>query len=226
MRELTVVVVDDHPMLRSGVSETLNAEEGVEVVGEAGSANEAVALVTAVRPDVLVLDLGIPGGGLNAARRIVESGCDTRIAVLTASEDEQQLDDALKLGVSAYMLKGISGPELVDVVRRVARGEVYVTPALAARMLIGRTSERGAHLPADAVESLTDRELEVLDLVAEAYSNKEIASRLEISEKTVKHHMTNIMGKLDARNRVEAALMVRRHRSRGQRSTSRRWPEE
>jgi DNA-binding NarL/FixJ family response regulator len=207
-------------MLRSGVSETLNAEEGIEVVGEAGSANEAVALVTGANPDVLVLDVGIPGGGLNAARQILASGCDTRIAVLTASEDEQQLDDALKLGVSAYMLKGISGPALVDVVRRVARGEVYVPPALAARILIGRTSSRDARSPADAVESLTGRELEVLELVADAYSNKEIASRLEISEKTVKHHMTNIMGKLDARNRVEAALMVRRHQSGGQRSTS------
>jgi len=223
MREVTVVVVDDHPLLRSGVSETLSAEEGVEVVGEAGSADDAVTVVTAAKPDVLVLDLGIPGGGLDAARRIVEAGCNTRIAVLTASEDEQQLDDALKLGVRAYMLKGISGPELVDVVRRVARGEVFVMPALAARVLIDKSSERA---PTEEVDSLTDRELEVLDLVAEAYSNKEIALRLEISVKTVKHHMTNIMGKLNARNRVEAALMVRRHRSGTPRSTSRQWPDK
>jgi two-component system nitrate/nitrite response regulator NarL len=212
-RDLTVVVVDDHPMLRSGVVETLSAADGIDVVGEGGSADDAVATVRATRPDVLVLDLGIPGGGLDAARRIVEAGLDTRIAVLTASEDEQQLEDALKLGVRAYMLKGVTGPELVDVVRRVAHGEVYVTPALAARMLIDRSVERDAMSPADAVALLTDRELEVLDLVAEAYSNKEIAARLEISEKTVKHHMTNIMGKLNARNRVEAAMMVRRHLS-------------
>lgn len=212
--DLTVVVVDDHPMLRAGVVETLGAADGIEVVGEGGSADDAVTTVRATRPDVLVLDLGIPGGGLDAARRIVEAGLDTRIAVLTASEDEQHLEDALKLGVRAYMLKGVSASELVDVVRRVARDEAYVTPALAARMLIDKSVERGGMSPADVVDLLTERELEVLDLVAEAYSNKEIAARLEISEKTVKHHMTNIMGKLNARNRVEAALMVRRHSSR------------
>ena len=212
--DLTVVVVDDHPMLRAGVVETLGAADGIEVVGEGGSADDAVTTVRATRPDVLVLDLGIPGGGLDAARRIVEAGLDTRIAVLTASEDEQHLEDALKLGVRAYMLKGVSASELVDVVRRVARDEAYVTPALAARMLIDKSVERGGMSPADVVDLLTERELEVLDLVAEAYSNKEIAGRLEISEKTVKHHMTNIMGKLNARNRVEAALMVRRHSSR------------
>ncbi len=210
---VTVVVVDDHPMLRSGVVETLNAEEDVAVVGEAGSASEAIAVVTKARPDVVVLDLGIPGGGLTAAREIADSGVPTRIAVLTASEDESNLETALELGVRAYTLKGISGPELVDVVRRVARGELYVSPALAARMLIDKRVEQRGTSAALGVSALTERELEVLDLVAEAYSNKEIAARLEISEKTVKHHMTNIMGKLNARNRVEAALMVRRYRS-------------
>jgi DNA-binding NarL/FixJ family response regulator len=211
--EVTVVVVDDHPMLRSGVIETLNAEEDIAVVGEAGTASEAVDVVTATRADVVVLDLGIPGGGLTAARGIADSGVPTRVAVLTASEEESNLEDALKLGVRAYMLKGVSGSELVDVVRRVARGEVYVTPMLAARMLIDKGVGRGGDSTAVGVSALTERELEVLDLVAEAYSNKEIAARLEISEKTVKHHMTNIMGKLNARNRVEAALMVRRHLS-------------
>jgi len=211
--EVTVVVVDDHPMLRSGVIETLNAEDDVAVVGEAGSASEAVSVVKAARPDVVVLDLGIPGGGLTAAREIANSGVPTRIAVLTASEEESNLETALELGVRAYMLKGIGGPELVDVVRRVSRGEVYVTPTLAARMLIDKGVERRGTSPTVGEAALTERELEVLDLVAEAYSNKEIAARLEISEKTVKHHMTNIMGKLNARNRVEAALMVRRHRS-------------
>lgn len=211
--ELTVVVVDDHPLLRSGVADTLGAADGLKVVGQAGSADDAVAVVLATRPDVLVLDLGIPGGGLTAARRIIEARLDTRIAVLTASEDEQQLEDALKLGVRAYVLKGVSGSELVDVVRRVARGEVYVTPTFAARMLIDKGVERGGAPTAVGVSALTERELEVLDLVAEAYSNKEIAARLEISEKTVKHHMTNIMSKLNARNRVEAALMVRRRLS-------------
>jgi len=211
--EVTVVVVDDHPMLRSGVVETLNAEEDLTVVGEAGTASEAVAVVTKARPDVVVLDLGIPGGGLTAAREIADSGVATRVAVLTASEEESNLEAAFELGVRAYMLKGIGGPELVDVVRRVAGGEVYVTPTLAARMLIDKGVERGGTSSASGVSSLTERELEVLDLVAEAYSNKEIAARLEISEKTVKHHMTNIMSKLNARNRVEAALMVRRHLS-------------
>lgn len=209
--EVTVVVVDDHPMLRSGVVETLNAEEDLAVVGEAGTASEAVAVVMKARPDVVVLDLGIPGGGLTAAREIADSGVPTRIAVLTASEEESNLEAALEIGVRAYMLKGIGGQELVDVVRRVAGGEVYVTPTLAARMLIDKGVERGGASPGFGVSSLTERELEVLDLVAEAYSNKEIAARLEISEKTVKHHMTNIMSKLNARNRVEAALMVRRH---------------
>ncbi|HSN56365.1 MAG TPA: response regulator transcription factor [Candidatus Sulfomarinibacteraceae bacterium] len=211
--ETSVIVVDDHPLFRSGVVETLNDADDLTVIDEASSATEAVEKVASKRPDVLLLDLGLPGGGLEVLRQLATRRVATRTVVLTASENQTDLRESLNLGARGYVLKGVSGPQLVDIVRRVRRGEAYVTPNLATEALFldhGSSSDRHEE---ESLAELTERELEVLELVAEAYGNKEIAARLEISEKTVKHHMTNIMGKLNARNRVEAALMVRRSRS-------------
>lgn len=211
--ETTIIVVDDHPLFRSGVVETLNDADDLTVICEASSADEAIEMVASKRPDVMLLDLGLPGGGLEVLRELVARTIITRTVVLTASENEKDLKESLHLGARGYVLKGVSGPQLVDIVRRVRRGEAYVTPTLAAQALILQHSASSDRSKDDSISELTERELEVLDLLGKACSNKEIASRLGISVKTVKHHVTNILGKLNARNRVEAALMVRRHLS-------------
>lgn len=212
MPKITVAVVDDHPLFRGGVQETLAAEPDIELVSEAATADDAVRIAKATSPDVLLLDLGIPGGGLAAADQISRLCPTTRIIILTASEHEDDVAEALRLGVSAFVVKGVSGQELVRIVRGVSQGEVYVSPHLAASMLMHAGGARRSGGPAAAVTDLTEREEQVLSLVADAYSNKEIASALSISEKTVKHHMTNVMEKLQARNRVEAAMLYRKRR--------------
>jgi DNA-binding NarL/FixJ family response regulator len=212
MSEITVALVDDHPLFRSGVHETLAAEADIEVVGEAASAVDAVRIAKSTSPDVVLLDLGIPGGGLSAAEQIARLCPTTRIIILTASEHEDDVAAALRLGVNAFVVKGVSGPELVRIVRGVSQGDVYVSPHLAASMLMHAGGSGRSGAPANSVDDLSKREEQVLALVADAYSNKEIASRLAISDKTVKHHMTNIMEKLQARNRVEAAMIYRKRR--------------
>jgi DNA-binding NarL/FixJ family response regulator len=185
-------------------------ESDIEVVGQGASIDDALRLDRELSPDVLLLDIGIPGGGVTAAQTIVASRPSTRIIMLTASDDEDDLVSALKAGAQAYVLKGVSARELVRIVRAVFAGERYITPELAVGLLTemaqGRQSAPSAVNPLD---ELTEREREVLEGVAEGLSNKEVGQRLHLSEKTVKHYMTNILQKLHARNRVEAALLIR-----------------
>jgi DNA-binding NarL/FixJ family response regulator len=213
--EISVVVIDDHPLFRRGVVETIAAEPDMRVVGEAATTDDAVATTQTTRPDVVLLDLGIPGDGLEAARLISDHLPSTRIVILTASEAQHHVDRALEIGAKAYVIKGVSADELVKVIRGVAGGEAYVTPSLAAAVLMERRVAPLGRSRSDPVGDLTPREHEVLELVAEALSNKEIGARLSITEKTVKHHVTNILDKLQARNRVEAALRAQSEITRG-----------
>jgi two-component system, NarL family, nitrate/nitrite response regulator NarL len=206
-----VVIVDDHPLFRQGVAQTLRGAPEIEIVGEGGSADEAVRLATELLPDILLLDIDIPGSGLAAAQAVALRSPVTKIVMLTVSENEENLLAALRAGVRAYVLKGVSGRELTNILRGVWAGEVYITPALAASLLLEMTgAARGVRAPANPLDELTDRERQILELVASGASNKEIALELHLSEKTVKHHMTNILQKLQVRNRVEAALMAQR----------------
>jgi DNA-binding NarL/FixJ family response regulator len=201
---IRVVVADDHRLFREGVVASLRAAQGVEVVGEAGTADEAARLVDQTAPDLALLDVSMPGGGLEAAGRIVVGWPATRVVMLTVSEDEDALVAAMKAGASGYVLKGVSAGELVGIVRDVAAGEVYVAPALA----FGLLRELSRPRRPDPIEGLTERERNVLELVAEGLSNDEAGRRLGLAEKTVKHHMTNILAKLHVRSRVEAALLA------------------
>jgi two-component system nitrate/nitrite response regulator NarL len=209
--KISVLVVDDHPLFREGVTQTLRGEPDIDVVGEAATADQAARLAAELLPDILLLDIDIPGGGLRAALTVAALSPVTKIVMLTVSEQEEHLVAALRAGARADILKGVAARELVRILRGVWAGEVYVTPSLAASLLLEMTNNGGDRRPSDdPLGKLTDREREILEQVAAGSSNKEIGLKLHLSEKTVKHHMTNILQKLQVRNRVEAALLAQK----------------
>jgi DNA-binding NarL/FixJ family response regulator len=201
---IRVIVADDHPLFREGVINSLQASGDIVVVGQAADAAGALRLAREHLPDVALLDVTMPGNGLQAARDIAIACPATRIVMLTVSEDEDDLMAALKAGASGYVLKGVSAQELLRVLREVGRGEVYVAPSLAGYLLREMSRPRSA----DPLAELTARERDVLELVAAGRSNQEIGIKLGLAEKTVKHYMTNILAKLQVRSRVEAALLA------------------
>jgi DNA-binding NarL/FixJ family response regulator len=204
---IRVVIADDHPLLREGVARTLEESGLFSVVGQCGSAEEATALAEALRPDVALLDISMPGSGLVAARSIGERAPEVRVVVLTVSEAGDDIMEALRAGARGYVLKGVGAAALVEILSSIARGESYVSPSLAARLLtemrIGRSNDK------DPLADLTRREEQILRLVADGLSNKEVGLKLDLQEKTVKHHMTRILNKLHVRNRTEAAVLLR-----------------
>jgi two-component system nitrate/nitrite response regulator NarL len=206
---LQIAIIDDHPLFREGVVHTLGAQPDIEVVGEGESAADALRIVAERMPDILLLDVSMPGGGLNAVRQIAAAFPVVKVVMLTVSEAEDDVTAALRAGARAYVLKGVASRELARILRSVAAGEVYVTPSLAASLLYELTGGRGPNAAPNPLDGLTEREHQILERVAGGDSNKEIGTKLGVSEKTVKHHMTNILQKLQARNRVEAALMAR-----------------
>ncbi|MEA2513040.1 MAG: two-component system, NarL family, nitrate/nitrite response regulator NarL [Thermomicrobiales bacterium] len=206
---LQIAIVDDHPLFREGVAFILDQQPDLEVVAQGASAADAVAIASQRLPDLMLLDVSMPGGGLNAVREIATAYPVVKVVMLTVSENEDDVTAALRAGARAYVLKGVAARELVGILRAVAAGDVYVTPTLAASLLYELTGAPKGRLPADPLGDLTERERQILERVAGGDSNKEIATHLQISEKTVKHHMTNILQKLQVRNRVEAALMAR-----------------
>ncbi len=212
--KMQIVLADDHPLFRAGVAYTLAAEADMDVVGQGSSAEEAIRLAQDLLPDLILLDINMPGSGLQAARTITVTCPVTRIIMLTVSEEEEDLLAALKAGARGYILKGVPAREMVRIVRAVCTGESYVTPTLAASLLREMTGAApGARPPTDPLNDLTVREHEILEGVANGLSNKEIGLSLHLSEKTVKHYMTNILQKLQVRNRVEAALLAQRGRN-------------
>ena len=205
---IRVLIADDHPLFRDGVAHSLASEPDIEVVGQASSGGEALQMAREHLPNVLLLDIAMPGrGGIVAAGEVAGACPATKIIMLTVSKDEDDLMAALKAGARGYVLKGVSARELANVVRAVAGGDVYVSPSLAADML----RELSRPQPPDPLDELTEREREVLQLVAEGLTNREIGERIHLSEKTIKHYMTNVLQKLQVRSRVEAALLAQRH---------------
>lgn len=202
---IRILLADDHPLFREGVAHSLAAEPDLEVVAQAGSAEEAVELAQRLRPEVALLDISMPEiGGIAAAGRISAIAPGVRIVMLTVSEDRDSLFAALKAGAHGYVLKGVAAGELRAIVRRVAGGEAYITPALASELLY----EFSRPAAADPLGGLTEREADVLGLIGQGFTNREIGERLHIAEKTVKHYVTAILQKLHVRSRTEAALLV------------------
>lgn len=211
--DFKVVVVDDHPLVRRGISETFAEEPGFKVVGEGASAAEAIALVAQKRPDLILLDVSMPGDGVEAAAAIAKAQPQTAIVMLSIREELATVRQALRAGALGYISKGISGPDLVHAARRILAGERYVSPELAARLIAeGNHPGETSRSPAKAAlrASLTKREREIFELVGEGLSNQEIGDRIGLSENTVKHYMTPLLTKLGVRNRTEAALLARK----------------
>jgi two-component system NarL family response regulator len=203
-----VLVADDHRLFRQGLVGLMQTRPDlVEVVGQAASGAEAVRLTECLRPDLVLLDISMPGGdGLQAAQAIRRSQPDTAIVMLTASELDEHLNMAVRLGVAGYLLKSLDAEELFELIAGVARGEAALTRAMAARLLknLARQSAQAA-APAAA---LTEREIDVLRLVAHGASNPEIAAALSITVNTVKIHLRNILDKLQLHNRTQAATFA------------------
>jgi two-component system nitrate/nitrite response regulator NarL len=212
-KKIRIVIVDDHPVVRRGVSETFAEAEGFDVVGEGGSAADAIALARDRRPDLIVLDVNLPGGGAEAVAHIHELRPQAVIMMLSVREDLATVRAALKAGAQGFVSKGIDGDDLVQTARRLLAGERYISPELAVRLVSEEVapppSARGTLEGAD----LTPREREIIELIGAGQSNQEIASQLGLSENTIKHYITPLLRKLRVRNRTEAALLVQQGKS-------------
>lgn len=208
---IRVVLADDHPIYRDGLARTLVDAGGITVVGQASDGEEVVQLAIALTPDLVLLDLSMPkGGGLGALKQIRALPAPPHVAILTASEEQDDLVEAMRLGALGYVLKGVGADELVGLVRDLALGQPHVTPGLAGRLLVSMRGRAEAQKQ-DPLADLSRREEDILRLVAEGKSNREVGEILDIQEKTVKHYMTSILQKLHVRNRVEAAMLARAH---------------
>lgn len=210
MTDIRLVLADDHPIYRDGVARTLIDAGGIDIVGQAQDGAVAALLCQALQPDLVLLDISMPnGGGIGALQRIMQMEKPPIVAMLTASEEDGDLMAALRMGALGYILKGVGASELVALVRDLAAGQSYVSPGLAGRLLVAMRAKGGQ--PANPLAELSRREEDILKLVAQGKSNKEVGRDLSIQEKTVKHYMTSILQKLQVRNRVEAAILAREH---------------
>ena len=209
-KKIRIVVADDHPLFREGVARTLSEAGNCQIVAECGSADEVLVAACEHLPDVALLDISMPGGGFDAARRMQIACPDVRILFLTASEEGSDVLEALEVGASGYVLKGVGGEELSQIIKTVFGGGVYVSPGLAGRMLVDIKDNKNTS-SANLFSGLTAREKEILKKVSQGMSNREAAVALTISEKTVKHYVSSVLNKLQVRNRVEAAIKAREH---------------
>ena len=212
---ITVVIADDHALFRRGLTMVLESEPDIDVVGEANDGHEVVTLAEKYMPDLVLMDVRMPGrGGIDAAQAIKDAVPHTKILMLTISDEEEDLYDAIKVGASGYLLKEISIEEVADSIRQVHAGQSLISPSMASKLLtefaaMARKDEEKQQMP---TPRLTDREMEVLTLVAQGLNNRDIAKELFISENTVKNHVRNILEKLHLHSRMEAVVYAVREK--------------
>ncbi len=206
-KTITILLVDDHTIVRQGVRAFLEAQSDMQIVGEAASGEEAVQLVRKLTPDVVLMDLIMPGmSGIQATRQIKQVSPRTQVIVLTSFGDDENIFPALRAGALSYILKDIRPGELIDIVRKAAQGDAVLHSQVVSRVIQQVRAAR-REIPAPFTQ-LTERELDILRLIAEGQSNAAIAEKLVLSEKTVKGHITNILSKLQVEDRTQAAILA------------------
>jgi DNA-binding NarL/FixJ family response regulator len=204
-----VLLVDDHPVFREGLAALLSTQKDFQVAGEAGNGEEAVSLTRKLHPDLVLMDVRMPGGGgLEATRRIKAEQPSVRVVMLTVSEDEEDLFEAVKAGAQGYILKNLASSDVLGLVRKAADGEAAFTPALASKALLALGDRARLGHP----EQLSKRERDVLEQLVKGHTNAAIADTLGLSEATVRFHLRNILSKLHAHSRTEAAVQAVRRR--------------
>jgi DNA-binding NarL/FixJ family response regulator len=212
---IRVIIADDHALFRRGLQMVLESEDDIDVLAEAGDGTEAVQLATEHMPDLILMDVRMPShGGIDATRDIKDAVPHTKILMLTISDEEEDLYEAIKAGASGYLLKEISIEEVADAIRKVHAGQSLISPSMASKLLtefasMAKKDEEKQQMPAPR---LTDREMEVLTLVAQGLNNRDIAKELFISENTVKNHVRNILEKLHLHSRMEAVVYAVREK--------------
>ena len=212
MKPITILLVDDQPLFREGLRTLLSVQADLKVVGEAGDGEEAIKLCRTLKPAVVLMDLQMPVlDGVEATRRLHQEQPDSRVIVLTTFDDDEMVFDGLRAGALGYLLKDAPSEKLAEAIRAAARGESFLQPSIAAKVVAEfarLTTKRSP--PAQAlIEPLSDREQEILALIATGATNREIGNQLFLAEGTVKNHVTNVLGKLGVRDRTQAALKAR-----------------
>ncbi len=212
MSRIRILIVDDHEVVRLGLRILMEDQPDMEVVAEAGDADQALREVERHRPNVAIVDIRLPGrSGLEACKEIRQKYPDTRVVILTAQADDDFIAEALRVGAAGYVLKQVGGDELIRAVLAASRGETALDPQTAARV-VSRLRDLESKAEADELRDLSPRERDVLVLVAEGKSNKEIGAALNLSGITVRNYVSNILGKLNLSNRVELAAFATKHR--------------
>jgi NarL family two-component system response regulator LiaR len=207
MAKISILIADDHALVREGTRERLEREEDFEVVGEAADGEEAVRLVSQLKPRVAVVDIAMPNlNGIEAAKQIKKTHPGTAVLVLSAYDDDEYIYAVLEAGADGYLLKNVRGHQLVDAIREVCAGEVVLDPRVARKVVQWFSSLSHGQRPEGAAECLSERELEVLKLAAKGMSNKEIAVELALGVRTVQSHLSHIFDKLGVSSRTEAVL--------------------
>jgi two-component system response regulator DevR len=211
MTRTRVLLVDDHEVVRLGLMTLIDDQDDLEVVGEAGTATDAVRQVERLRPDVVLMDIRIPGeGGIEATRQITESFPDTQVVMLTSYADDELVFQAIRAGAAGYVLKQIGNEELLRAIRAAAKGEALLDSSTTARLL-DRVRDLERRADNDAFKDLSAREMDVLAEVSRGLSNAEIGAILHLSEKTIRNYVSTILGKLNLTNRVELATYAVKH---------------
>jgi len=212
MAAIRALLVDDQSLFREGLRTLLSIQPDIEVVGEAANGEEAIRLAEKLTPSVILMDLQMPAlDGAAATRRIHAAHPECRVIVLTTFDDDERVFEGLRAGAVGYLLKDAPSEKLVEAIRAAARGESFLQPSVAAKVVaeFARLAAKPSAQSEPLVEPLSDREIEVLKLIANGASNKEIAAQLDIAEGTVKNHVTNILGKMGVRDRTQAAMKAK-----------------